>query len=719
LARSRIGAAQQRLQRALPVFTRYGDARAVAATEDLLGDTAVAAHAFDGAVEHYAACVQSSLSVNDLLTATHAWNNLVRLDRRFHLGSQSRSRISALEQSFDRRAYIARFPGNLLRNFRRLSAYVAIPLAFFLGILMFILFTGFVSIEELIIRSLGIARFTTARDILTAGAVALSVFLLVLWLYELVYLVIGWCLIRRPDLESLTRHQPEYLVTLPDRIALLDRQGRTQTVLWSEVERYVTIDRSWWRSPSELFSRHILAGKAQTLLIEGIFSDFWTLRHDITRHLSGVGNTKAIQLDFSFLRNRWTLMALLLSALMVPISTFQSLETTCRQAKIFRASINDEPTYVFVTSPSEGLRVVVAEGAADEENRFAMREVAFAHVRGDASDVAVYGTRVYVASDATGLLIYDVADPGQPRVVSHIAIQGRTTAVAVSGDWAAVALGERGVSLIDVSSPNAASTVSSFDTPGEAHGLAIAGRYLYVADGTAGVEIVDIANPNSPSRIGSVHTPGQALRVSIAGSLLLVADGTAGVQVIDVTSPNRPVAVGGYDTPGEAMDVATDDSLIFVADGTGGLRVLHMEHPGSLKDVKAASMPGGSRAVDVTLSVDVAYVAEDGGFIHAYNALDPCEPKGLAHLSQLTLAHGANSVATRQPILLPVTTMVYWFSYWAFCFVPIFGLVRLLNNRYRARRVGDARPPLTIGALWLALFLLLALTAFLLYLQTT
>ena len=90
-----------------------------------------------------------------------------------------------------------------------------------------------------------------------------------------------------------------------------------------------------------------------------------------------------------------------------------------------------------------------------------------------ASDLVVVGKYAYVARGTTGLEIYDVVDPRNPRLTGTCNTSGSATDVSVKGDFAYVADGSSGMQVVDVSDPARPQIVGSVALPSAATHLTL------------------------------------------------------------------------------------------------------------------------------------------------------------------------------------------------------------------------------------------------------
>jgi len=99
-----------------------------------------------------------------------------------------------------------------------------------------------------------------------------------------------------------------------------------------------------------------------------------------------------------------------------------------------------------------------------------------------------------------------------------------------------VACGAAGLVVVDLADAADPRIVARVDTPGIATGVAIGGgvgtTHAYVADGSLGLVVVDVTDPRAPHVIGGVDTPGVAVAVALNWAFAFVADSADGLRIV-------------------------------------------------------------------------------------------------------------------------------------------------------------------------------------------
>ncbi len=236
----------------------------------------------------------------------------------------------------------------------------------------------------------------------------------------------------------------------------------------------------------------------------------------------------------------------------------------------------------------------------------------------------VVGDRVYVADWFSGLHIYDVGDPRQPRLLSSLRTPGSAKGVAVRGDYAYVADDDHGLQVVDIGDPGRPRIVANLATPGLAYTPKLAGDLLYLASHRGGFQIIDVRQPTAPKLIADVATPGMAWSLAISGNTLYVADDAAGLLIYDVSDPAQPRAVGAYDSGGRLEEVLVRGGIAYLAYFDQGLKLADVSAPAAPRVLAELATPGNARGLD--LHGDDLYLADWLAGVHVVNVADPARP---------------------------------------------------------------------------------------------
>lgn len=213
------------------------------------------------------------------------------------------------------------------------------------------------------------------------------------------------------------------------------------------------------------------------------------------------------------------------------------------------------------------------DGLATWDIRFPKRPpsavVGTAATPGPARDIAIAGSRGFVACGDRGLRVLDLADAANPRDIGGVTAPGNAMAVAIEGDLAYLATGSDGLRIADARDPATPFLVGhwkSFESDRDVVDVAVAGGTAYLAAGV--LKILDVRDPSQPAEIGSLELPYRAHAIAVSGHMVFVAAFDT-LFIVDVESPAHPVVVGSfapYNGTGMAR-VAALGTMVFAADG--------------------------------------------------------------------------------------------------------------------------------------------------------
>ncbi len=249
---------------------------------------------------------------------------------------------------------------------------------------------------------------------------------------------------------------------------------------------------------------------------------------------------------------------------------------------------------------------------------------------GEARDIAVAGSRAYLANLNSGFYVLDVGDPRAPRILGHVDTPHSASAVDVAGPYAYVADGATGLLVIDVSDPGDPRIVGTVDTPGYAWDVVVSGTLAYLSDQYR-LLVIDVANPAAPWIRGGVDLAQFGVQIALSGHHVFAAVRTAGFQVIDVGDPSAPAVVaGGPPTPVEG--IAVHGAHAYLACQGNGLVVLDISDPVHPQVVGVADEPGAT-AGRVAVDGPLAWVADGSRSVRTVDVSDPADPRLLGRMS--------------------------------------------------------------------------------------
>ncbi|MBI1778212.1 MAG: hypothetical protein HYR63_22985 [Proteobacteria bacterium] len=239
------------------------------------------------------------------------------------------------------------------------------------------------------------------------------------------------------------------------------------------------------------------------------------------------------------------------NATCVALPTNQSIAPLRNQGELMRVDNQEQPFhpiyhYAFITDSDEGLIVTNVDTLADGEarNNFLARALTWngGGVLTGARHLTIAGSVFYV-STPRGVVVLDMDDPLQPRVLAEINL------------------------------PDVRATALQF-------------RYLFVVT-ARGLEVADVTHPARPQVVANALVPfGNAQRVYVARTYAYIAAGPEGLAIVDVERPEAPRLHMRYTADGQINDardviVGTTNATLYayVADGVNGIKVIHLTDP--------------------------------------------------------------------------------------------------------------------------------------------
>ncbi|MDH5751835.1 MAG: hypothetical protein OEZ59_05395, partial [Deltaproteobacteria bacterium] len=130
--------------------------------------------------------------------------------------------------------------------------------------------------------------------------------------------------------------------------------------------------------------------------------------------------------------------------------------------------------------------------------------------------------------------------------------------VTVSGNYAVVADSSSGLKIFNISNPADPRKVGEYDTPGSAYDVAVSGKFAYIADEAAGLQIAEMeptltplystglaAGPDLIYTVSWMETEipqTQKVRCGVNGGTCTVGtiDNTANTATVTWTPPSEP-----------------------------------------------------------------------------------------------------------------------------------------------------------------------------------
>ena len=242
---------------------------------------------------------------------------------------------------------------------------------------------------------------------------------------------------------------------------------------------------------------------------------------------------------------------------------------------------------------------------------------------------------LYVADWFSGLHLYDVRDPANPRHLGNYHTPGSSKGVALYGRYALVGDDDYGLQIIDVADPRRPRWVAELNwtskesTLGLAYTMKVVGDTLYLADHRGGFQIIDLSDIEHPRILGALDTPGKSWAVDVSGHTAFVADDDDGLLIVDVGDPAAIRLLGRFNPGGHAEDVVVRDGLAYLAFFDNGLFIVDVGDPARPRPLAHLAIPGNARGI--ALEGDLAYVSGWESGLQVVDVGDPRAPRIVGH----------------------------------------------------------------------------------------
>ncbi|NTX49728.1 LVIVD repeat-containing protein [Myxococcus sp. CA039A] len=206
------------------------------------------------------------------------------------------------------------------------------------------------------------------------------------------------------------------------------------------------------------------------------------------------------------------------------------------------------------------------------------------------------GDALYIASNTSGTLVYDISQPAEPLFIRGLTTGGTGThTVLVDGDRLYSMAPGTGTFVHDISEPLSPRLLTVIALPdaallGGPHDTFVYENRLYVSDAFRGYFVVDVTDLDHVRELGGYVRPDftfahHSAVGTFAGRTIAFEGGEfqyAHLRVLDVTRPERIVKIGEFRThrPFTSIhNLLLRDNLLYIAWYQDGVRVLDVSNP--------------------------------------------------------------------------------------------------------------------------------------------
>jgi len=233
----------------------------------------------------------------------------------------------------------------------------------------------------------------------------------------------------------------------------------------------------------------------------------------------------------------------------------------------------------------------------------------------------------YIANERGGLVIADVSDPGDVRVLGQVDLPRYPVAVDVVDGYALVACSASNrLVVVDASDPTNPTIADDSLLREYVTNVTVVGSMAYVGIGSRGIQVIDVSDPVAPV-IGRIVSTGRPKRIVAEGERLYVLDDSQ-VHVLEIGDPADPEPVDIIDF-GEVdlEDVAVQGDLLFAV-SVSSLYVVDLSTGAVIVDGQMINE--GIQFQRIVLRGTEAYFLSeyywDRGGVYVYDIGDPAAP---------------------------------------------------------------------------------------------
>jgi photosystem II stability/assembly factor-like uncharacterized protein len=247
--------------------------------------------------------------------------------------------------------------------------------------------------------------------------------------------------------------------------------------------------------------------------------------------------------------------------------------------------------------------------------------------------LALYADAAGYPSPGFSLQFIDLTDPTNPEWRGMYGSQREFFDLAVDGSRAYLANGTDGLRVIDLTSLADPTSIGAYEPAGgiSGHSAQVLDRYAYLADGDSGLRIVDLTDLSRPVSLSLFDTPGYAVDVVMSGRTVFVADLEGGLLPLNVRNPFLPRELPAPATDQDFYEVDLAGDYLLAKNGFGELFAL------SLAQAQAGDLErvlGEDSAEGLHVSGSLGYGTTYPAGLRIFDLSDPRRPSVLSWLPQ-------------------------------------------------------------------------------------
>ncbi|NQU04973.1 MAG: hypothetical protein HQ568_02690 [Calditrichaeota bacterium] len=257
---------------------------------------------------------------------------------------------------------------------------------------------------------------------------------------------------------------------------------------------------------------------------------------------------------------------------------------------------------------------------------------------GGVVDAAVNGRLGYTANLDSGLCIFDISLPAQPRHLSCYPIQQTPAALDYQDETIYLLANDnrnnRGLlQIFNVSDSLSINQLAEFEFENNQRGvndLFVEGRYSYITNSYReqyGLTVVEHFYNQNIHEVAFQSLYSDPVQIEVNRGIAYIAAGE--LLFIDVSDPTDPQEVYSYSTDSRVNAVTVHNNIAYLADGIDGLTILDVSDPEETDVIGHHSIEhndGDIGAIDVLLDGYHLYLLDREQGLLVYNVRRPHTP---------------------------------------------------------------------------------------------
>lgn len=279
-------------------------------------------------------------------------------------------------------------------------------------------------------------------------------------------------------------------------------------------------------------------------------------------------------------------------------------------------SISTDGGYLFLTTNANGVHVF------DIESPRLPRLVSVADPGGRYKSAEPRGDYLYCAGTHQ-LIILDIADLDDPKVVGRQSFTGIGHSIALFQNFAVVSTWGWGATIYDVTDPSQPSFVRSISTGGDLKDVIFVEDVMYLVGRLAGLRAYRILETGVATLLDIFSFDDfYPLGMRVHDGVAFVAGSSQGTLLFDVTNPADIRYLMSYRHPGVSWQADLFGDRLIVASGSGGVQVI--DHLGGATPI-LSDLGTGQFVSDLVAGGNDVYVSHTSS-LYAYDLSDPANP---------------------------------------------------------------------------------------------